>query len=121
MKICKICGYENKDTSETCENCGAILLSGEEFEWVLLTRTSNQFEADIIKELLKENGVTPMIKRPGPGVVGSSPFANPLLGSAGQFDVFVMRCDLELARSILETGSFEEDKNGNVENDNEGY
>ena len=120
MKICKNCGTENEDDAKICKVCGK---SVEEslFEWVLLLTSENQFEADVVSGLLEANGISVMTKRPGAGYSISSPFSNPLLGSIGQFNVFVMRGDLEKAFEILKSENIkfeEEEEDGNDKNVN---
>jgi RNA polymerase subunit RPABC4/transcription elongation factor Spt4 len=117
MKICKNCGAENEDDAKVCKVCGESF-DEVSFEWVLLLTSENQFEADIVGALLEESGINVMIKRPGAGYSISSPFSNPLLGSAGAFNIFVMKSDLENAIEILkaENINFEEGKDGNDKN-----
>lgn len=117
MKICKNCGAENEDDAKVCKVCGKPF-DEDSFEWVLLLTSENQFEADIVGALLEENGINIMMKRPGAGYSISSPFSNPLLGSVGRFNVFVMKSDLEKAMEILKAGSIEieEREDGNDKN-----
>ena len=117
MKICPKCGKENPDDAEYCIYCGAKLEPTEkDFEWVKLLTTQNQFEADVVINLLEENGIHTMTKRPGTGIAGSFMGANLLMGSTGAWDVFVMRIDFDKAKEILQA---EEANNGTKENDNE--
>ncbi len=122
MKICQRCGCENDDDAVVCKKCGFEFadISEDTFKWILLKTASNEFEGDIIKNLLEENGVVVMMKRPGPGYSLSSPFANPLLGSAGQWNIFVANDDLERASEILEAQLSEEEEDGTNEDDDEG-
>jgi ribosomal protein L40E len=117
MKICKNCGAENEDDSKICKVCGESF-KDDSFEWVLLLISGNQFEADVVSGLLEANGINVMMKRPGAGYSISSPFSNPLLGGAGQFNVFVMKNDLEKALAILkaENVKIEEEESGNDKN-----
>jgi RNA polymerase subunit RPABC4/transcription elongation factor Spt4 len=117
MKICPKCGRENPDDAVFCKYCGVKLEPTEkDFEWVLLLTAQNQFEADVVANLLEANGVNVMMKRPKAGIAGSFMGSNPLLGSTGPWNVFVMRTDLEKAKEILKA---EEADDGTLENDNE--
>jgi len=102
MKICPKCGKENSNNSEYCKFCGTKLsITKEDFKWVVIATTENQFEADIIKNLLEANGIDVMIKRPGAGIGGSSMLSNPLMGSAGAWNVYVAQIDMEKAEKLL--------------------
>ncbi len=102
MKICPKCGKENPDDAVYCKYCGAKLEPTEEdFEWVVVLTARNQFEADVVKNLLEESGIDVMLKRPGAGITGSSMLSNPLMGSAGAWDVYVARMDKKKAIEIL--------------------
>jgi len=125
MKICPRCGHENEDEAVVCKNCGFEFDNiNDNFEWVLLKTASNEFEGDVIKNLLEENGIVVMMKRPGPGYSLSSPYANPLLGSVGRWDIFVTRDDLKKANDILNAEFSQEEggdyNDGTNEDDNEG-
>jgi hypothetical protein len=125
MKRCPHCGHENEDSAIVCKKCGFEFeeVSEDAFKWVLLKIASNEFEADIIKNLLEENDIGVMMKRPGPGYSFSSPFANPLLGSVGQWDIFVTNDDLKKAIEILEAELSQSEggeDNGTCEDDDEG-
>ena len=105
MKICPKCGKENLDNAITCEYCGAKLEPAEEdFIWELLLIAKNQFESDVVKDLLESNGIDTMIKRAAAGVTGANMLANPLMGSSGAWSVYVMKIDLEKAKQILKVG-----------------
>ena len=117
MKICPKCGKENPDSAEYCIYCGAKLEPTEEdFEWVKLLTAQNQFEADVVINLLESNGIHTMTKRPNAGITGSFMLANPLMGSTGAWDIFVMRVDLPKAQEILKA---EEENNGTNKDDDE--
>ncbi len=117
MKTCKHCGAEIEDDSKFCPECGELVESADrELEWVLLKTAENQFEADILKNLLEANGVVCLLKRPGTGFDISNPYANPILGHWGRWNVFVMKIDLERAEEIIKSM---EDVDGNYENDDE--
>ncbi|MGB9694571.1 MAG: zinc ribbon domain-containing protein [Caldisericaceae bacterium] len=121
MKICPRCGHENDDDAVICKNCGFEFDGNENFEWVLLETAASEFEADIVKNLLESNGVIVMMKRPGPGYSISSPFANPLLGSVGHWDIFVTRDNLDKAKAILSAGfSDEGGQDGTNKDDDKG-
>jgi hypothetical protein len=120
MKTCPKCGFENEDTAKICVNCGYYFDPVEKnFEWVLLKTCENQFEAEVLSNLLETNNIQTMMKRPGPMTNSASSDrifsigANPLLGATGEFDVFVMRIDLNEAQSIVkayEEGDEEENE-----------
>jgi len=121
MKVCPKCGYENEDDAKECVNCGYNFENAEKnFEWVLLKTCENQFEAEVLSNLLETNGIKTMMKRPGPmrgGVfIVDNIGANPLLGPAGEFDVFVMRVDLKEAKELIE--AYEGGENGTNDDDN---
>jgi hypothetical protein len=128
MKTCPKCGFENEDTTKICVNCGYYFDPVEKnFEWVLLKTCKNQFEAEVLSNLLETNNIQTMMKRPGPMSETASHDrifsmgANPLLGATGEFDVFVMRIDFNEAQSIVkayEEGNDEEENEVN-EDDNE--
>ena len=118
MKICPKCGKENPDNAIICKYCGAKLEPTEEdFVWELLLIAKNQFESDVVKDLLESNGVDTMIKRAAAGITGANMLANPLMGSSGAWNVYVMKIDLEKAKQILQA---EEVANGTSQDDNEG-
>jgi hypothetical protein len=52
----------------------------------------------------------------GGGFIVDNIGANPLLGSAGEFDVFVMRVDLKEAKELIE--AYEGGENGTNDDDN---
>ncbi len=117
MKICPKCGRENPDDAEYCIYCGAKLEPTEkDFEWVKLLTAQNQFEADVVINLLESNGIHTMTKRPNAGITGYYMLANPLMGSTGAWDIFVMRVDLPKAIELLKA---EEESNGTNEDDDE--
>ncbi len=117
MRVCPKCGRENPDDATVCKYCGAKLEPTErDFEWVLLLTAQNQFEADVVANLLEGSGINVMMKRPKAGIAGSFMGSNPLLGSTGPWDLFVMRVDLEKAKEIIKA---EEEGNGTLENDDE--
>ena len=121
MKVCPKCGYENEDNAKECVNCGYNFEDAEKnFEWVLLKTCENQFEAEVLSNLLETNGIKTMMKRPGPmrggGFIVDNIGANPLLGSTGEFDVFVMRVDLKEAKELIE--AYEGGENGTNDDDN---
>ncbi|BAL81361.1 zinc-ribbon domain-containing protein [Caldisericum exile] len=122
MKKCPKCGFENEDDAKICVNCGYYFDPVEKnFEWVLLKTCENQFEAEVLSNLLEINGIKTMMKRPGPmrqgGIVIDNIGANPLLGATGQFNVFVMRVDLKEAKELMQ--AFESgDSDGAHEDDN---
>ncbi len=119
MKICKNCGSFQDDKNKICSVCGANLedIDSNEFEWVLLTIAESQFEADVIKGLLEENGIHVLMKRPGTGFDISSPYANPILGPIGHWNIFVMKDELENAEQVIKSA---EEQDGTDEIDNEG-
>ncbi len=119
MKICPKCGGENEDDAVVCKYCGTKLEPTEEdFEWVRLLTAANQFEADVVANLLEANGIDVMMKRPKAGITGSFFGANPLLGSVGAWDIFVMRVDVDKAIEILKSEKGAEE-NGTLEDDDE--
>jgi len=122
MKICPKCGKENADNAKYCKYCGAKLEPREEdFEWTIILTAENQFEADVVKNLLEENGIDVMLKRPKAGITGSFMLANPLMGSAGAWDVYVARIDEKRAMEILsQKNILKEGENGASQDDNQG-
>jgi len=121
MKVCPKCGYENEDDAKECVNCGYNFEDAEKnFEWMLLKTCENQFEAEVLSNLLETSGIKTMMKRPGPMRGGRFALdnigANPLLGSTGEFDVFVMRVDLKEAKELIE--AYEGGENGTNDDDN---
>lgn len=119
MKICKHCGAEQDDNNEFCTVCGKKLdeINNTDLEWELLMTAQNQFEADLVKNLLESNNIPVMLKRPGTGFDISNPYANPILGYWGKWNIFVIKVDLERAEEIIKNM---EETNGTNENDNEG-
>lgn len=127
MKKCPKCDFENEDTAKICVNCGYYFDPVEKnFEWVLLKTCGNQFEAEVLTNLLETNNIQTMMKRPGPMSETASHDrifsmgANPLLGATGEFDVFVMRIDLNEAQSIVKAyteGESDEEDGTNEDDD----
>ncbi|MGB9794412.1 zinc-ribbon domain-containing protein [Caldisericum exile] len=122
MKECPNCGYQNEDNAKICVNCGYYFDEIQKnFEWVLLKTCENEFEAEVLSNLLETNGIKTMMKRPGPmrsgGLVIDNIGANPFLGPTGNFDVFVMRVDLKEAKELMKAYE-SEDENGTNEDDN---
>ncbi len=127
MKTCPKCGFENEDTAKICINCGYYFDPVEKnFEWVLLKTCGNQFEAEVLSNLLETNNIQTMMKRPGPMTNSSSSDrifsigANPLLGATGEFNVFVMRIDFDEAQKIIKAyaeGESDEENRTNEDDD----
>ncbi len=118
MKICPKCGKENADDATVCRYCGTKLEPSEEdFKWVRLITAKNQFESDVVKDLLEANGVNVMIKRAAAGIAGGFMLANPLMGSSGAWDLFITKDDFDKAKQILKA---EEVENGTSQDNNEG-
>ena len=118
MKICPKCGKENPDNATVCKYCGTKLTPSEaDFEWELLLVAKNQFESDVVKDLLESNGIDVMIKRAPAGIMGTNMLANPLMGSSGAWSVYVMRMDIKKATEIIKAEGAE---NGTSQNVDEG-
>ena len=75
MKYCPECGSEYFDDKNNCTGCNVELVSSSDWEGIVKKRQSeddevfvniktleNQFEADVIKNILEENGI-PVIVR----------------------------------------------------------
>ncbi len=118
MKICPKCGKENTDSETVCRYCGAKLEPTEkDFEWIRLITAKNQFESDVVKDLLEANGINVMVKRAAAGITGGFMLANPLMGSSGAWTIFVMKNDFNKANQILEA---EEAENGTFQDNDAG-
>lgn len=72
-----------------------------EAHWVLLTRVSAGYEADIIVEQLKAAGIPALVRGPVAGIFGFGFSGSTPQGAA----IHVPSDSLEAARQILEQGS----------------
>ena len=109
MKICHVCNAECEDNAELCYVCGADLTyntqeeAGEETEElvlnkpVLLASLDDVVSAEILKDLLKENGILFSDDAEGEGSLKVT-----FGGAFTAVDIYVDEADFEKANQIYE-------------------
>ena len=120
MKICHVCKAECEDNAELCPVCGADLTFNDEEEEasaeeiilnnpVLLASLDDVVSAEILKDLLKENGILFSDDAEGEGTLKVT-----FGGAFAAVDIYVDEADFERANQIYEDflnsePTFEED------------
>ncbi len=109
MKICHVCKAECEDFAELCPICGADLTEeAEEIETesaediilknpVLLATVDDVVSSEILRDLLKENGIPYTLDSDEEGALKVT-----FGGSFVADDIYVDECDLDKANAIYE-------------------
>jgi len=115
MKYCHSCRYEFKDEVETCPDCGVALKSEppapeeyKEVDWVELRQISGTVYAEMIKEVLDNEGIPNYLSFDFMSSAYSLRGAN-LVGTSGK--LFVPKEFKELAKEIIDPLTDQEDEN----------
>lgn len=124
MKYCPSCKYEYEDNIEKCSDCGATLVSLEEFEavkdkpaesdalgeviriggfeWHLLTELENQKQADQVREIMKQFTIPIEVKKSGKEVLIYVPKVQYQTALSVIHKVFAMTSQQSGAADVLE-------------------
>jgi hypothetical protein len=103
MPFCPECGAEYVAGIKTCTECGVELVADAPKEsvdedWVPVAETSQEYEAEMIRQRLGEEGIAARVISKADHAIGI------VIGDLAVVSVYVHRDDLEDARELLRSG-----------------
>lgn len=105
MKVCHVCKCECEDYAELCPVCGAYLLSNTEEESktekiiekpVLLASLDDMVSAEILRDILNENGIPNSSSETGENGAMKVTFGGGFIAE----EIYVDSCDFEKADEL---------------------